>query len=499
LVGRAFPRLEELESRIVPYALSGDAWPNPQLITLSFVPDGTNLGGATSNLFSVFNAKFGSASVWQNQILKAAQAWAQQTNINFTVVSDSGADEGSGNYQEGNPRFGDIRVSGFNFPGSSALGMANMPPPDNNYSIAGDIFFNTGQTFNIGSTFDLFTVAAHEIGHALGLYHSSTNLAVMCPTYWTTFTALGSDDIAGIRAIYSGGNARSYDAFSGTNASFSTATNLTSLIDPNSVTALETRLNISNTSQKEYFVVTVPSGTNGSMTVTVQSSGLSLLAPSLTVYNSAQTQLATKSGSGELGSTLSLTISGVSAGQQYYVKVGGANTTSFGTGVYGMAFQFGSTPPPAVPLPNTQVLNGNPIHGGGGQPFSTGDGFLHGAGCNCPACQAARTAMVQRLEQQLGQQQVLMEQSQRDQERSLASALRLRAAQEQAHPGSLAITPVFVFAHSNDASTAAVAIQIAPVAVGLANSTANADVHPAASWSQACDAVFSAGAFAIVA
>ena len=34
--------LEELESRLVPtYGLSGNAWPAPQLVTISFVPDGT--------------------------------------------------------------------------------------------------------------------------------------------------------------------------------------------------------------------------------------------------------------------------------------------------------------------------------------------------------------------------------------------------------------------------------------------------------------------------
>ena len=106
-----------------------------------------------------------SAATWQNQILKAAQVWAQATNLNFSLVSDSGANTGSGNYQQGNPSFGDIRIAGFNF-GSSALGMAYMPPKDNNYSVAGDMAFNTGQPFNIGTTYDLFTAAAHEIGHA---------------------------------------------------------------------------------------------------------------------------------------------------------------------------------------------------------------------------------------------------------------------------------------------------------------------------------------------
>src|SRR5262249_32809614 len=66
-------RVEGLETRLVPYSVSGNAWPHPELVTLSFVPDGTNLGGVTSNLQSAFTNKFGSVARWQNEILRAAQ------------------------------------------------------------------------------------------------------------------------------------------------------------------------------------------------------------------------------------------------------------------------------------------------------------------------------------------------------------------------------------------------------------------------------------------
>jgi hypothetical protein len=373
LVVRALPRVEQLETRVVPYSASGNAWPNPQLITLSFMPDGTNLGGATSNLFATFNAHPGwTTSTWENQILKAAQLWAQQTNINFSVISDSGAAAGSGDYQQGDPTMGDIRIGGFNF-GTSTLAMAYMPPPANNYSIAGDVVFNTGQTWNIGSTFDLMTVAAHEIGHALGLLHSDpVTAAVMYSTYQTRFTALGSDDVSGIRNIYSSNSARAYDSYNNSIGSFSTAANLTGLIDGNS-TVLKTGLDITTTSEKEYFTISAPSTTTGTMTVTVQSSGLSLLAPTVAVYNSSYTQIGYKSGAGNYGTSVTVNITGVSAGQQFYVKVGGADTTAFGTGAYALTFAFAGIAPQPVPLPNTQVANGSPIQGGGGQAEQAGD------------------------------------------------------------------------------------------------------------------------------
>src|SRR5947209_6122136 len=92
-------RLEELESRITPYVTSGGAWVNPQLVTISFVPDGTVLGynglgqALTSTMFHDF-AYLGTTSTWENQILKSAQVWAQQTNLNFSVVADDGVTSG---------------------------------------------------------------------------------------------------------------------------------------------------------------------------------------------------------------------------------------------------------------------------------------------------------------------------------------------------------------------------------------------------------------------
>ncbi len=106
------------------------------------------------------------------------------------------------------------------------------------------------------------------------------------------------------------------------------------------------------------------------MTVSVKSSGLSLLAPNLTVYNSSQTQIGYVSGAGQYGTTLTLNISGVTPGQEFYVKVGGADTTAFGTGHYALTFAFAGIAPQPVPLPNTQTLNGNPISGSGGQAMN---------------------------------------------------------------------------------------------------------------------------------
>jgi hypothetical protein len=368
--------VESLESRLVPYTISGNAWPNPQVITISFVPDGTNLGGVSSNLFASFNAKW-ATKTWENQILKAAQAWAQQANVNFVVVSDSGAPIGSSKYEQGDPCMGDIRIGGYNF-GTNSLAAAYQPPPINNYSIAGDMQFNTAQPYNIGATYDLFTVASHEFGHALGMYHSTLSSAMMYSAYTGQKTALNSDDIAGIQAIYGARPIDVYDTGAGDH-SFQTAADITSRINSSSLTALVNNLDIVNTADIAYYKFTVPSGTNGSLTVQVQSAGLSLLAPTLTVYAANQSQLAFISGAGQFGTKLSTSLTGLTAGQTYYVKVAGADTSAFGTGAYSLSLNFGTCATPNAASPCTPIMSSATPTAGGGLPDKVGEFLVNTA------------------------------------------------------------------------------------------------------------------------
>lgn len=377
-LGRSSFRLEveQLESRLVPYNLSGGAWPSAEVVTISFVPDGTLLGAGPSgylfsNLYQKMNAKFGSPAVWQREILRAAQVWAEQTNINFDVIFDNGTPLGQGAYQQGDPNMGDIRIGGYLFL-NNWLASAYLPPATNNFSVAGDIQFNTRQNWNINSTYDLFTVAAHEIGHALGLLHSNIPSAVLWSSYNGVKSSLRPDDIAGIQAVY--GGTRTVDALDvgAGNNSVANASDLTSILNPTDLTALVTGLDITTIADVDYFTVYAPVGNSGTMTVTAQSAGLSLLTHTLTVYaDDGTTVLGSASAAGLLdGSTLTVTLSGITDGQQLYIKVGGADSTAFSTGRYGLTLNFGTGPSPIVPLPNTQLLNGTPLQGGGGQPLA---------------------------------------------------------------------------------------------------------------------------------
>ncbi|XP_020667510.3 matrix metalloproteinase-20 [Pogona vitticeps] len=72
--------------------------------------------------------------------------------------------------------------------------------------LGGDTHFDNAEKWTMGMNgFNLFTVAAHEFGHALGLAHSSDPSALMYPTYKYQHPfgfRLPKDDVKGIQALY---------------------------------------------------------------------------------------------------------------------------------------------------------------------------------------------------------------------------------------------------------------------------------------------------------
>jgi len=133
----------------------------------------------------------------RGEVERAFQVWASYANVSFSAGQVQGMARSidilfaSGAHGDAYP---------FDGPGG-VLAHTFYPAPINGEPVAGDMHFDADESWHAGTAVDLFSVALHETGHALGLGHSSNPGAVMYP-YYRMQTGLTSDDIAGIQALY---------------------------------------------------------------------------------------------------------------------------------------------------------------------------------------------------------------------------------------------------------------------------------------------------------
>jgi hypothetical protein len=184
---------------LVQWSPAGTPWAS-HTITYSFAPDGTQWDHGVSDLFAVFDARFGAPSRWESEIARALNDWAGLSDIHLVQVSDSGDPWNTPGSAQNDPRFGDIRFAGYEFSDPNTLAYTYYP--DNASTGAGDVTFNTAQSFAIGADYDLFTVALHETGHALGLGHAQDPNQVMYATYHGIVSGPQGGDTVGIQSLY---------------------------------------------------------------------------------------------------------------------------------------------------------------------------------------------------------------------------------------------------------------------------------------------------------
>ena len=265
------------------------------------------------------------SSSYANEIHDAFDTWETVADINFQFVSSyTQADIIVGfGYIDGSR--GTLGVTGNSTYGGSL---------NRSY-----ILFDTAEYWNLGddtpSSYqaDFSAVALHEVGHAIGIDHSTSG-TLMAPYQNTGSLSLTSDDISAARAIYGTGSGTG----GGTDTSPATGNN--------TIATAET-INLTNNSavligsvgyggdSDDYFVFSPTS--SGTMTISL--SGLSADID-LRLLSSSGTQLRSSIASGSSNETISYF---VSSGSTYYVRVDPYYSAASN---YVLSFSMGNTSTP---------------------------------------------------------------------------------------------------------------------------------------------------------
>jgi len=133
----------------------------------------------------------------ESEILRALNAWSAVTNVIFQPGTDpAGARTVLIRFASG--------AHGDPYPFDSAgqvLAHTFYPVPVNPESIAGDMHLNAAENWHAGGDIDIYSVALHEAGHALGLGHTDNPGDVMYP-YYRRGMVLSANDIGAVQTLY---------------------------------------------------------------------------------------------------------------------------------------------------------------------------------------------------------------------------------------------------------------------------------------------------------
>jgi Matrixin len=319
---------DELEGRTLRAAVSLP-WTDPEHLTLSFAPDGTMIDGAPSQVFQDLNAQFPTTSAWQDVIVSAFQTWAAQTNLSIGLVSDQGQPFGVAGLTQGDSRFGDIRIGAR--PLSPEVMSVTVPPdPFISGTLSGDMIFNSSANLNPS---DLFDVALHEAGLALGLVETNDPSSVMYPVI-SPNASLDANDVQNIQALYGTPVPDPND-----NA-IATAKPISEPLLYLGTTPLVAYGDLTSVGDTDFYAVQPPLLYSGSTTIQLQTSGIGFMQPQVQVFDQNFKSMGVASSLSETGDILTVQLSHVNFAETYNIEVSSPATTVFGIGRYALSVTY---------------------------------------------------------------------------------------------------------------------------------------------------------------
>ena len=321
-------RIEQLESRQL---LTSTPWNDGSGLTVSFAPDGVDIAGLPNQLHQKMDTEFAQED-WKREVLKAFQKWASEANTNVGVVDELDAlPFGVEGAQSHDYRFGDVRIGARPLsPNIKALSIPNDSPLAGTWS--GDVIFNSNASFD--SLRDLLSVSLHEAGHVFGLKNSDATDSAMNSMAPQLVTSPSVDDIRSLQSLFQS-RKPDFDDYHLPNNSIRQATFIDafSYFDDGFGTYPLTLFGDIGKSDIDYYEVQIPDSQYGSVEIILQTEGISLLAPQLTILDRNGNELSTTTNVTP-GGDVEISIDSNDVLDTLFLKIEAGNDADFRVGSY---------------------------------------------------------------------------------------------------------------------------------------------------------------------